>query len=177
MTTAGGWTNPTLEGELVLLRPFVEADLAPAWEMLNDPVGKDLTATTTQFGFEQVQEWYLAREQQIDRIDLAIVERSTGQFAGEVILLDRDAQSRSCSFRISLRGPAWFGRGLGTEATTLLVQHGFRRLDLQRIELEVLARNSRARRTYEKAGFVVTDETTEDGEDWIHMAMTPSAPV
>jgi RimJ/RimL family protein N-acetyltransferase len=166
------WSNPTLEGQLVLLRPFVDSDLPAVWEMVNDPVGKDLTATTERFSFAHVRDWYLSRESQTDRIDLAIVERATGDFAGEVVLSDHDAASKMCSFRISLRGPAWFGRGLGTEATALIVQHGLDRLGLDQITLEVLARNPRAERTYEKVGFVRTAEITAEGEDWIHMAIT-----
>lgn len=166
------WRNPTIEGRLVLLRPFAEADLPAAWEMVNDPVGNDLTATTEAFDYEQVRDWYLSREQHTDRIDLAIVERSTGEFAGEVVLSDHEPDAGQCSFRISLRGPAWFGRGLGTEATDLVVRHGFEQLHLDRITLEVLARNPRATRTYEKIGFVTTDEIVEDGEAWIHMAIT-----
>ncbi|MEL6982689.1 MAG: GNAT family N-acetyltransferase [Actinomycetota bacterium] len=180
MTEPGDWTNPTLEGQLVLLRPFADADLAPIWEMVNDPVGNDLTATTEDFTFEQIREWYLGRNQQTDRLDLAVVERSTGQFAGEVVLNEHDPAARSCSFRISLRGPDWFGRGLGTEATALIVRHGFDHLGLDRITLEVLTRNPRAKRTYEKVGFVTVGGSVEDGEAWTHMAITappgPSGP-
>lgn len=177
MTEPGQWTNPTIHGQLVLLRPFIEADLPFAWEMVNDPVGNDLTATTADFTVEQIREWYLGREAQTDRIDLAIVEHSTGEFAGEVVLNEYDPSAKTCSFRISLRGPDWFGRGLGTEATTLIAQHGFDELGLDRIDLDVLTRNPRAMRTYEKAGFTITGESTEDGEAWTHMAITrPNAP-
>ncbi|WP_374208014.1 GNAT family N-acetyltransferase [Streptomyces sp. MUM 203J] len=47
-----------------------------------------------------------------------------------------------------------YGRGLGTEATRLIVGHGFETLRLRRISLEVCVFNARARRVYEKAGFV-----------------------
>lgn len=166
------WSNPTLEGQLVTLRPFEEADIAPAWEMINDPVGNDLTATTESFSFDQIVDWYRSREIQRDRIDLAIVERATGEFAGEVVLNSYQAESNACSFRISLRGQAWFGRGLGTEATRLIVRYGFDRLALERIELEVLERNPRARRAYEKAGFVVDSREIDGSETWLLMSIT-----
>lgn len=171
MDDVSDWTNPTIDGEAVLLRPFVEDDVEPAWEMINDPVGNDLTHTTEQFEFEQVRDWYLSRESAPDRIDLAVVERATGQFAGEVVLNEFDSNANTCAFRISLRGPDWYGRGLGSEATTLIVQYGLDRLGLNRITLDVLARNPRARRTYEKVGFVDTGQSIDDGEAWIHMAV------
>jgi len=164
------WSNPTLSGDVVLLRPFGEEDVEPAWEMINDPIGNDLTNTRETFQFEQIRDWYLSRNDAVERFDLAVIERATGEFAGEVVLNEFDSGKRSCSFRISLRGPDFFGRGLGTEATALMVGYGFEELGLERITLEVLARNPRARRVYEKVGFVVTSEVVEDGEAWVHMA-------
>jgi RimJ/RimL family protein N-acetyltransferase len=65
-------------------------------------------------------------------------------------------------------GPSGQGRGLGTEATRLLLGYAFEHLPLHRIELEVYAFNPRARRAYEKAGFVVEgrrrDALLYDGE-------------
>ena len=46
------------------------------------------------------------------------------------------------------------GRGLGTEATRLVLRHAFAAEALNRVELEVYAFNPRARHVYEKAGFV-----------------------
>lgn len=54
----------------------------------------------------------------------------------------------------TLMGPAGRSRGLGTEAARLIVEHGFRALGLHRIELEVYSFNPRARRVYDKVGFV-----------------------
>ena len=172
MVDTPDWSKPTIEGELVALRPFVEHDIDAAWEMINDPTGNDLTATTETFTFEQIQSWYRSRNDQTGRIDLAVIERATGEFAGEVVLSDYEADINTCSFRISLRGPAWFGRGLGTEATALIVDHGFRRLGLDGITLEVLDRNPRAQRAYEKVGFRITGRSVDDGERWVHMALT-----
>ena len=166
------WTKPTLVGELVTLRPFVSEDIDAAWEMLHDPEGNELTATTASFTRDRIDEWYATRNVQPDRLDLAIVENATGEFAGEVVLNEYDADKDSANFRIVLRGAAWFGRGLGGEATRLMVRHGLDTIGLREITLGVLARNPRARRAYERAGFVVTTEYEEDGETWIDMHIT-----
>jgi RimJ/RimL family protein N-acetyltransferase len=52
-------------------------------------------------------------------------------------------------------GPRGRGRGLGTEATRLIVGYGFSQVQLHRISLDVFSFNQRARRVYEKVGFVV----------------------
>jgi RimJ/RimL family protein N-acetyltransferase len=74
------------------------------------------------------------------------------------------------------------GRGLGTEATRLIVGYGFDQLGLHRIELEVYAFNPRARRAYEKVGFVaegvLRDALWWDGEwvDAVVMSMLETDP-
>lgn len=165
----GRWSKPTIEGSKIALRPASELDVDAAWEMVNDAEGNDLTATTEVFDREQIFEWYRSRPTQPERLDLAIIERASGEFVGEVILNEYDAEQNSASLRVSLRGPAWFGRGFGTEAIALTVDHGFDEIGLDAIELEVLARNPRARRVYEKVGFERIEEWHEDGEDWVRM--------
>lgn len=118
------WAKPTLVGTLVTLRPYAPGDVDGAWEMVNDPEGNELTVTTADFTYEQIRDWCLSRNDQDRRLDLAIVENATGEYAGEVVLNDDDADQGTANFRIALRGPAWCGRRLGGEATTLIVDHG-----------------------------------------------------
>jgi RimJ/RimL family protein N-acetyltransferase len=146
--------KPTLTGALVTLRPVSVADVAGARELVDDPQARRLTGTHGQFSDEQLERWYATREEHDDRLDLAIVERATDRYVGEVVLADLDPDNRSCSFRICLVGPRAFGRGLGTEATRLVLGHAFDRVGLHRVDLEVYAFNPRARHVYEKVGFV-----------------------
>jgi RimJ/RimL family protein N-acetyltransferase len=168
----GRWHKPTLVGTLVTLRPESVDDAEAMWEMVNDPEASDLTATTATFTFEQIKEWCATRGEQDERLDLAIVENATGVYAGEAVLNEYKPDSESANFRIALRGPAWYGRGLGSEATRLIVEHGLRVVRLRRITLSVLARNPRALRAYEKAGFRRTHETIDNGTAWVHMEIT-----
>lgn len=176
MSITGRWHKPTLVGELVTLRPVTVDDTDAMWEMIHDPEGSDLTDTTpTTFTYEQIRQWSASRSDQDQRLDLAIVENATGEYAGEAVLNEYDAAQESANFRIALRGPAWFGRGLGSEATALIVRHGLDSLGLRTITLGVLARNPRAQRAYEKAGFLRTGEEIEDGNRWVNMAITADA--
>ncbi|MER6914389.1 GNAT family protein [Streptomyces sp. NPDC000594] len=121
--------------------------------MLNDPETSRLTGSATVFEPAKVRAWYASRGEQDDRLDLAVVERATGAVVGEVVLNEWDEPNGACSFRICFV-PGTFGRGLGTEATRLVLAHAFETLGLHRVSLEVYAFNPRARRVYEKAGFV-----------------------
>lgn len=162
----GRWGNPTIAGELVTLRPLAPDDLEPMLEMLADPEGNDLTATPPGgFTRERIVEWIATRADADERIDVAIVENATGEYAGEAVLNEFDAATNGCNFRIALRGPRWYGRGLGTEATELLVAHGLGAVGLDTVTLTVLARNPRAQAAYRRAGFAVVDEYDEQADD------------
>jgi RimJ/RimL family protein N-acetyltransferase len=142
--------KPTLVGTFVTLRPVQRSDAAELAAV--DDETKRLTGSHRQFGPAELEHWYSTRGEQADRIDWAILEKSTGSWAGEVVLNDLDPDNKSCGFRILLQGPRFYGRGLGTEATRLAVEHAFA-VGVHRIELEVYDFNPRARRVYEKIGF------------------------
>ncbi|MER7889518.1 GNAT family protein [Micromonospora sp. NPDC094482] len=163
--------KPTLTGERVVLRPFVDADLAVFRAVLADPEVQRLTGSPPDGppDEERLRQWYTTRNAQTDRLDLAVVDRAGGACVGEAVLNLWEPQNHSCSFRI-LIGPGGRDRGLGTEATRLLVGYGFERLGLHRISLEVYAFNPRARRAYEKVGFVaegVLRDALRDGDGWV----------
>lgn len=168
MDSAGQMTfanKPVLTGDLVTLRPVEVADAAGLLTL--DPETLRLTGTHGQnaLTLAATEKWYATRAEHDDRIDLSIIERATGDWAGEVVLNDLDASNQSCSFRIALQGPRFYGRGLGTEATRLILDHAFGTVGVHRIGLEVFDFNPRARHVYEKVGFVY-ERTMRDALLW-----------
>jgi RimJ/RimL family protein N-acetyltransferase len=161
--------KPTLYGTRVTLRPYVDADLPALVRMVADDAVQRLTGSVhtsaaasadTANTEGQLQTWYATRNEQTDRLDLMIVDRGTNQCVGEVVLNDWSEGNQSCNFRIAI-GPDGRDRGLGSEATYMIVEYAFTHLPLHRIELEVYAFNPRAYRVYEKAGFVVEGRRRE----------------
>lgn len=149
--------KPVLTGDLVVLRPISVDDAPGLVELLHDPEGRKMTGTHGRVrpGVEErARNWYGSRADQDDELYLAITERSTGEFVGEVVLQDLDPDNRSCSFRIALVGPRVYGRGFGSEATALILAHAFGTAGVHRVELEVHDFNPRARHVYERAGFI-----------------------
>ncbi|MDT0569815.1 GNAT family protein [Streptomyces sp. DSM 3412] len=146
--------KPVLTGERALLRPFTEDDATVMARILADPEVLRLTGSATEeFGPDRLRAWYGSRGAQNDRLDLGIVDRASGVLVGETVLNDWDEANRSCCFRI-LIGPGGRNKGLGTEAVRLTVGHAFEGLGLHRVSLYVFTHNPRARRAYEKVGFV-----------------------
>ena len=148
-------TKPVLAGDLVTLRSVTAADVPALRALWEDAESRRLTGSHPRVPASeaQVHAWYATRVGQDDRLDLAVVDNGTGAVVGEAVLNEWDADNESCGFRIALV-PGSYGRGLGTEATRMICGYGFEKLGLHRIALEVYAFNPRARRAYEKAGFV-----------------------
>lgn len=146
--------KPVLTGEKALLRPFTEVDATAIAEIIEDPeVIRFTFEPSADLTLERLSTWYGSRGEQADRLDLAVTDRETGAVVGEVVLYDWNPAHRSCVFR-TLIGPGGRGRGLGTEATRLIVGYAFEQIGLHRIQLDVYSHNHRARRVYEKVGFV-----------------------
>ncbi len=162
-------TKPILTGELVVLRVLDEEDFPAMKAAMADPEVGRLTGSHAPVDDERALEWLRTRKDQPDRLDLAIVDKATGETVGEAVLNEYDPDNQACNFRI-LIGPNGRDRGLGTEATRLIVGYGLEVLGLHRISLGVYAFNPRAQRAYEKAGFVVEgrlrDDLLWDGE-WV----------
>ncbi|MCX4691689.1 GNAT family N-acetyltransferase [Streptomyces sp. NBC_01408] len=174
-------TKPTLSGELVLLRAVTVEDVPALMPMFRDAEAMRLTGGHDSAEPDEagIRAWYATRSDQDDRLDLAVVDRATGEVIGEVVLNEWDSDNESCNFRICLV-PGTSGRGLGTEATRLIVGYGFEQLGLHRISLEVYAFNPRARHVYTKVGFVpegvLRDALLWEGERVDALAMSVLAP-
>ena len=145
--------KPTLVGEKVILRPFIDEDFPDLEECLKDPEVIKLTGSSSEYDREVTMNWYGTRNVQTDRLDLAIVDQSQTILVGEVVVNLYDEKNQSMNFRI-LIGPRGRNRGLGTEATQLLVDYIFKNTNLNQLTLSVFDFNPRAKNVYEKVGFV-----------------------
>ncbi|WP_030991393.1 GNAT family N-acetyltransferase [Streptomyces sp. NRRL S-1813] len=152
--------KPVLTGDRVRLVPLSVRHAAAFHAACLDPETRRLTGTHHDFTREEIQAWCAGSADRTDRLDLAVEDRETGAFLGELALNQIDPPNANGSFRIALV-PGATGRGIGSEATRLLLDHAFDRVRLHRVQLEVFDYNPRARRAYEKCGFEVEGRMRE----------------
>ncbi len=74
---------------------------------------------------------------------------------GTIGLFRIDHVNGSAGIGIAIGVKSLWGKGLGTDAMFALLDFGFGQLRLERMWLEVYDYNERARRSYEKCGFVL----------------------
>ncbi len=84
---------------------------------------------------------------------LAIVEKETGKAIGICGLHNKNEINRTANFGIFLGDKNYWGHGIGTEATLLILDYAFNVLNLNSVYLEVIDFNKRAIKSYEKCGF------------------------
>ncbi len=160
--------KPTLEGELVRLRPVAARDADGMWEIVTDPQSRRVTGTTATWTRPQVERWCATIAAAEHRIDLAVTAGGSDEYLGEIVLTDIDEGHGSARLRLMMR-PAMRGRGYGSEAIGLVLGLAFDGLGLHRVGLEVLSINPRAQALYEGVGFRVEGRLREayrDGDRW-----------
>lgn len=99
--------------------------------------------------------WEADGEMRMGAVSLAIRTLAEDQWIGTV-LLDGICWNHGFGWLgIGIGEREFWGRGYGTEAVQIILRYAFTELNLWRVSLSVLAANPRARRAYEKCGFVV----------------------
>ncbi len=84
---------------------------------------------------------------------LAIVEKSTDKLLGNCGLLNVDHINRYAEFSIFIGDKEQRGKGIGEEATRLILDFGFNAINLNHIWLRVFTFNKNAIGLYQKIGF------------------------
>lgn len=163
--------KPVLVGTRIILRPFENQDIDDMINILNEPELKKLTGSVTNDSDanrlidenekKRIVEWYKSRNEQIDRLDLAIVVKESNQIIGELVFNEYDDCVNQVNFRILL-SQSYQNQGYGSEAIKLFIQYGMEELHLHKINLEVFSFNPRAEDVYTKIGFKLEGIKRED---------------
>ena len=107
---------------------------------------------------------------------MAIHLAADDRLIGTCALSQLDSDNGSALFHITIGEKDAWGRGYGTEATQLMIDHAFGGLGLHRIGLTVFSFNERAIRSYRSCGFVVEGRAREaiwrEGRWWDEISMS-----
>ncbi len=143
-------------GERIRLRKIEREDLPHYVKWFNDPEvrrGVMMSAPISQVEEEQWFENTLKRPTEERPLAIEIREGDGWRLVGSAGFFDIDWRVRSAEFGISIGDKTVWDQGYGTEATRLMLLHGFETLNLNRIQLRVYDTNPRAIRAYQKAGY------------------------
>lgn len=155
---------PYIVGNKIYLRPLVRDDLNEVYlSWLNDPeVNCYLESGLFPTTMDSLKRFYDQVTGSADQVILAMIDRETDKHIGNVKLGPISWVHRRATFGILIGDKQFWGRGIGTEATKLMVEYGFFRLNLKRVDLGVYACHEAALRLYQKIGFKVEGRFRED---------------
>lgn len=128
--------------------------------------------------------------------NFTIYERDGWRPIGNVALVDIDWRARTAEFVLFIGESDCRGKGCGTEATRLMLDHAFTALGLHSVWLRVYAFNLAGQRAYEKVGFRVIGRrrecqlmggklwdvvyldclASEFASPWLHTVFAPDVP-
>ncbi|MGE5370809.1 MAG: GNAT family N-acetyltransferase [Solirubrobacterales bacterium] len=144
-----------LEGEQIYLRGLVESDAeGPYWTWFND-------AEVCRFNSHHVYPYPQARAREFvhyaqhtqDALVLAIIRKSDDQHVGNLALQEIHHINRTADLGFLIGDKDAWGKGIGSEAGQLLIDHGFQALNLHRITCGTTAENIPMRKLAERLGF------------------------
>jgi RimJ/RimL family protein N-acetyltransferase len=144
---------PYLIGSKLYLRALDRADSPLLQRFMNHPEVNRTIAAWRPVTIEAEGEWLERMGRSEHDLVLGIVPLVDDRLIGVCGLHAIDWQNRHASFGIAIGETGEWGKGYGTEATRLLTRHGFQRLNLHRIQLDVYDLNDRAQHIYEAVGF------------------------
>jgi ribosomal-protein-alanine N-acetyltransferase len=167
--------NPFLIGTKVYLRPLEREDAPILVPWFNDP---EVTRTLRRYlplALREEQDFIEKLGQNEHNLAVGIALRDSDRLIGGTGFHDMDFRNRHASFGILIGEKTEWGKGYGTEATSLMVGYAFETLNLNRVWLHVYEHNPKAVRVYEKVGFrregVLRQDCYREGRYWDTIVM------
>ncbi|MDD5263418.1 MAG: GNAT family protein [Candidatus Bipolaricaulis sp.] len=142
-----------LEGKRVRLRPLTWGDVLLIQQWSADPELQKLIGETGPMSDSDSRELFQKARDDESRLWFAIEIRATGAVIGEAGFLRIFSPWSTTDLSIIVGERSARGKGYGTEAIRLLLDHAFRELKLHRVAIGVVGFNEIALAFYEKVGF------------------------
>ena len=156
------WFPEAIEGRMVVLRRHAARNVSAFTRWYADPEVARLTRYQDgPMRPDEVRRFFEARVAGAGSLALAIHLRGSDRLIGTCAFSQLDGDNGSALFHITIGEPDCWGRGYGTEATAMMLDHAFTTLGIHRVGLSVFAFNERAIRSYRKVGFVVEGRARE----------------
>ena len=142
-----------LKGKKCVLRPLNLEDTKTLSEIANDIEVRDYLSNV--FPYTEIMEENFIKSLSSQKVptDIVFGIEVGGKLIGGVGIHRINWTSRNGYLGIAIFDKSFWNKGIGTEATMLMIKYAFEYLNLHKILLEVYEYNKRAIRVYEKLGF------------------------
>lgn len=142
-----------LIGSNVYLRVLEKTDIQTTQKWINDPSISDIMGYLPVLSLENQINWYDNLKNDNTRYIFAICRLSNNEHIGNVGLGKINYISRHSMLNIFIANNLNRSKGLGTEATNLILQFAFNRLNMNKVYLQTSERFIEANKMYQRIGF------------------------
>ena len=145
-----------LVGDRIYLSPkgTTDEEVEKFTEWMNDFQVTDYTGRSAQITtLTGEKEWLESAAKNTENKNFNIIEINENKLIGTVGLEHLNWIDRSAELGIFIGDKDFRGNGYGTEAINMLLEYGFRYLNLHSIRLDLISVNERAHKCYLKCGF------------------------
>ena len=146
-----------LEGNRIILRGLELSDVDELMKHWNKKEVKQYLLQIAPHSKEEEEEWIRStwkNRREGKSYVFAILTKAEGLHIGNVEIMINNQISRRGEVGIVIFNPNFWSQGLGSEALELILDYGFKNLNLHSIGLKVFEKNQRARAAYKKVGFI-----------------------
>jgi RimJ/RimL family protein N-acetyltransferase len=146
-----------LKGDRVYLGPVKREYIDSYLKWLNDPAITQFLSMFLPLTRMMEEDWIENLKNRNDTIAFGILipdENDVEKLIGNCGLHAIDWKNRVAEVGIIIGEKEYQSKGYGTEAMEILINYGFKTVNLNRIQLRVYEFNSRAINSYKKIGFV-----------------------
>jgi RimJ/RimL family protein N-acetyltransferase len=150
-------SEPMLGHGQVYLRPAERDDLPRFVAWLSDARTTRTLALMSPLSEVLEERWFeqMLDHHGVDRWHFVICRLADDRPVGSIDLHELDMKNGSAGLGIVIGAPDDTGQGYGSDALRAILSFGFGELRLERIWLDVYDFNERARRVYERVGFIL----------------------
>lgn len=143
-----------LETSRIILRLLEERDLPLRVKWVNDPGICSMLMFDYPLSLAKTQAWFHQTVLDPTKVHFSVVDRATEVVIGMTGLLDITPKHQRAQFYITIGEKDYWGKGIAGEVIGAVTEYGYNELNLNRIYLYTLPGNGRARKVYERNGFV-----------------------
>jgi RimJ/RimL family protein N-acetyltransferase len=144
-----------IDGERIYLKSLVIKNATKEYcRWLNDPeVNKYLETRHATIG--EIKKYIIEKNKSSNCLFLGIFVKKNKKHIGNVKLEPICFKTHKATFGILIGDKMCWGKGIGTDATKLIIDYGFKKLGLSKIDLGVISENVGAIKAYKKTGFKI----------------------
>ncbi|MFX0174491.1 MAG: GNAT family N-acetyltransferase [Candidatus Hodarchaeota archaeon] len=145
-----------LIGKYVILRGLELTDVDELMKYWNREEVKEFLTVFSPHSKEEEIEWIRKtweRRNNGEAYIFGIIDSEKDLYIGNIELRVISQILRRGTIGLVIFNPEYWNKGFGTEALKLIINYGFKNINLYSIELEVIEPNLRAQACYRKVGF------------------------